>query len=61
MILRSETVLPAGLPHDLRAAYLKALNATGFAGTLNFQVGRQHWMVIQRTEDRGQMTEKKFL
>jgi len=48
MILRSETHLPDGLHHELRTAYLKALDAVGFVGTINFQVGRQHWMVMQK-------------
>jgi hypothetical protein len=48
MILRSENLLPEGLHHDLRGAYIKAMGAVGFTGSLNFQVGRQGWMVMQR-------------
>ncbi|MFA5040229.1 MAG: hypothetical protein WC464_01170 [Bdellovibrionales bacterium] len=48
MILRSEIVLPEGLHHELRTAYIKALDAAAYAGTLTFQVGRQHWMVMQK-------------
>lgn len=49
MILRSEAVLPEGLHHELRASYVKALGAVGYTGTLNFQVGRQHWLNMQNT------------
>ena len=48
MILRSETTLPAGLPNDLRCAYIKAVEAVGYAGSLHFQVGRKHWMMMQQ-------------
>jgi hypothetical protein len=48
MIIRSEHVLPDGLHTDLRKAYSSALTAIDYAGSLNFQVGRQHWIVIQR-------------
>ncbi|MDR3425086.1 MAG: hypothetical protein P4M13_08480 [Alphaproteobacteria bacterium] len=56
MILRSETVLPEGLHHETRAAYIKALGAVGYAGTLSFQVGRRHWIVMKRAVGRGIVT-----
>jgi hypothetical protein len=56
MILRSETLLPEGLHNELRLAYIKAVDAVGYTGTLNFQVGHQHWMVMQRTNQRGIVT-----
>ncbi len=56
MILRSETPLPEGLHEELRTSYLKALVAVGFAGSLNFQVGRQYWMVMQKTAKTGIVT-----
>lgn len=46
MILRSEHSLPDGLHAELRGAYGKAMGAVGFAGTLNFQIGRQHWVRV---------------
>ncbi|MDR3450514.1 MAG: hypothetical protein P4M15_12360 [Alphaproteobacteria bacterium] len=48
MILRSEHGLPEGLHQHLRGAYIKAMGAVGFAGSLNFQVGRNHWMVMNK-------------
>jgi hypothetical protein len=48
MILRSETTLPSGMHNDLRLSYIKALGAVGYAGSLSFQVGRGHWLVMQR-------------
>jgi hypothetical protein len=56
MILRSENVLPEGLHHELRGAYIKALDAVGYTGTLGFQVGRQHWMVMNRAALKGIVT-----
>jgi len=56
MILRSEHVLPEGLHAELRQAYIKALDAIGYAGTLNFQVGRQHWMVMKKPAPKGILT-----
>ncbi|MDE2029439.1 MAG: hypothetical protein KGI97_02630 [Alphaproteobacteria bacterium] len=52
MVLRSETALPEGLHHNLREGYIKALGATGLTGSLNFQVGRRHWLTMRR-EARG--------
>jgi len=49
MILRSEHLLPDGMHNDLRLSYIKALGAVGYTGALNFQVGRQHWMRMQRS------------
>lgn len=46
MVLRSERSLPDGVHAELRAAYGKAMGAVGFAGTLNFQIGRQHWVRV---------------
>jgi hypothetical protein len=48
MVLRSETLLPDGTHNEMRAAYIKALDAVGYAGTLHFQVGRQHWMTMRQ-------------
>ncbi len=56
MILRSENVLPEGLHQELRRGYIKALDAVGYAGTLNFQVGRHHWMVMQKSAPPGIVT-----
>ncbi len=56
MILRSESMLPEGLHQELRTSYLKALGAVGYAGTLHFQVGRQHWMVMQKPAPKGIVT-----
>lgn len=58
MLLRSETVLPEGLHQELRTSYIKALEAVGFTGTLNFQVGRQHWLKIQKTPEATHPEEK---
>ena len=56
MILRSEALLPEGLHSELREAYTRALGAVGYAGTLNFQVGRQHWMMMQKPAVKGMVT-----
>ncbi len=48
MVLRSENILPDGLHRELRDSYIKALEAVGFSGTLNFQVGRQNWMIFKK-------------
>ena len=56
MILRSENVLPEGLHMELRRGYIKALDAVGYMGTLNFQVGRHHWMVMQKSAPPGIVT-----
>jgi hypothetical protein len=52
MILRSENFLPDGLHNALRSSYAKALGAVGFGGTLNFQVGQQFWMRMQKPVTR---------
>jgi hypothetical protein len=56
MILRSERSLPDGLHSELRAAYGKAMGAVGFAGTLNFQIGRQHWVRVSGNAHSGLLT-----
>jgi hypothetical protein len=56
MVLRSENALPEGLHHELRLAYIKALDAVGYTGSLNFQVGRQHWMVMAKETPKGIVT-----
>lgn len=61
MVLRSEKNLPDGLHHDLRGAYIKALDAVGFTGALNFQIGRQHWLVIQKTTPPTPLEEKRLI
>ncbi|MDD3370715.1 MAG: hypothetical protein PHE27_02695 [Alphaproteobacteria bacterium] len=56
MILRSEASLPEGLHNELRSSYIKALDAVGYAGTLSFQVGRHHWMVMRKDTPKGIVT-----
>jgi hypothetical protein len=56
MILRSESVLPHGMHNDLRGAYIKAMGAVGYAGSINFQVGRKHWLTMQRQTPPGIVT-----
>jgi hypothetical protein len=56
MVLRSENVLPEGLHHELRTGYIRALSAVNYAGTLNFQVGRQHWLIMQKATSTGIVT-----
>ncbi len=56
MILRSETTMPEGLHHELRAAYIKALEAVGYTGALNFQVGRKFWIVMNQPAPQGIVT-----
>lgn len=56
MVLRSEAILPEGLHNELRTSYIKALDAVGYTGALNFQVGRQHWMMMQKAAERGIVT-----
>ena len=48
MIVRSEHTLPPGLPNELRSSYSRTLDALGYTGGLSFQLGRHHWLVIQR-------------
>jgi hypothetical protein len=47
MIIRSETMLPEGLDQNLRQTYANTLSAVGYAGTLSFQTGRQHWLFLR--------------
>ncbi|MDP9127701.1 MAG: hypothetical protein M3N08_05520 [Pseudomonadota bacterium] len=47
MMVRSEKALPEGLNENLRQTYISTLAAVGFAGSLAFQIGRQHWLRIQ--------------
>jgi hypothetical protein len=56
MVLRSEAMLPQGLHNELRTSYIKALEAVGYTGALNFQVGRQHWMMMQKPVAPGIVT-----
>lgn len=56
MILRSERGLPDGLHAELREAYGKAMAAVGFAGALNFQLGRQHWVRVSGDTRGGLVT-----
>ncbi|MDX2028734.1 MAG: hypothetical protein SFW62_08875 [Alphaproteobacteria bacterium] len=48
MIVRSEQPLPAGLDYELRTTYANVISALGYAGMLNFQTGRQHWLSIYK-------------
>ena len=56
VLLRSETPLPDGLHDELRSAYIKALDAVGYTGALNFQVGHQHWTRMQKEAPKGVVT-----
>jgi hypothetical protein len=56
MIVRSENSLPAGLPNELRDAYIRTLGALGYTGGLSFQTGRKHWLVIQQDMQKSIMT-----
>ena len=47
MIIRSEAALPPGLERDLRQTYANTLSAIDYAGTITFQTGRQHWLLIK--------------
>lgn len=53
IIIRSEYPLPTGLPEEMRAHYLKTLEALGLTGSLAFQTGRQNWMVFETEGDEG--------
>ena len=55
MMIRSEHALPGGLHNELRSIYLNALSAADYVGSINFQVGRQHWMVVQPQAKSGQV------
>ena len=52
MIIRSERPLPERLPNELRGIYGRTLEALGYAGTLNFQTGRQNWLVVRREGEK---------
>jgi hypothetical protein len=56
MIVRSENRLPDGLPNELRTGFIRALEAVGYTGTLNFQVGHQHWLAVQPAAAHGMIT-----
>jgi len=56
MILRSEVGLPPGTHTELRSSYLRATSAVGYAGSLNFQVGRRFWMQMQQQVAKGIVT-----
>ncbi len=53
LMVRSEHVLPKELHSELRQVYTNAISAIGYAGSLNFQVGRQHWLIIQNARGHG--------
>ncbi len=48
LVVRSERPLPHGLPEELRGLYVHTLEALGLTGSINFQTGRQNWLVVQR-------------
>ncbi len=57
LVLRSERPLPAHLPNELRATYIKTMEALGLAGSLHFQTGKQNWVAVQRVaESAGMVT-----
>ncbi len=56
MIVRSENILPEGLHRNLRETYTRALTGIDYAGSLNFQVGRQHWLIIQKAAHKAAIT-----
>lgn len=56
MLLRHEKHLPDGLHEHLRAAYINAISAVGLAGSLNFQIGRQSWLVMKKEGTDGVVT-----
>jgi hypothetical protein len=49
MIVRSEVILPPGMPQELRTSYLTTIEALGYTGSLSFQTGRQHWITPRKT------------
>jgi hypothetical protein len=53
MIVRSERPLPEGLAQELRQTYIETLNAVGFSGTLNLQIGRQNWVAFRKVGAAG--------
>jgi hypothetical protein len=56
IIVRSEHVLPEGMHNELRQVYIKSLGGINYAGSLNFQVGRHHWLVIQNAKAQAAIT-----
>lgn len=48
MIVRSELPLPSQLPQELRLAYTNILSAVNYVGSLNFQIGKQHWLNFKK-------------
>lgn len=55
MIVRSQSILPPGLPQDLRSTYLRTLEAMGYTGGLSFQTGRQHWITPRKETPQSAM------
>lgn len=56
MIIRSEKTLPEGLNQELRDSYRNVLTAIDYAGSLNFQVGRNNWLVMQMAGSKAAIT-----
>lgn len=56
IMVRSEHVLPEGLHSELRKVYTNALSGIDYAGSLNFQVGRHHWLIIQNAKGQAKIT-----
>jgi hypothetical protein len=56
LIIRSEHSLPEGLHRDLRGLYARTLGMIDYAGSLNFQVGRQNWLNVQKTASKAVVT-----
>lgn len=48
IVLRSEKPLPQELPNGLRDYYQSFLDSLGYAGSLGFQTGRQHWLSLKQ-------------
>ncbi|MDD3288714.1 MAG: hypothetical protein PHX43_06910 [Alphaproteobacteria bacterium] len=46
IIIRSERPLPDELLHDIRIIYNKTMTDMDYAGTIKFQIGRDHWLKI---------------
>ncbi len=47
VIIRSEHALPTGLHQELRQVYINAISSIDYTGSLNFQVGRKNWLMMQ--------------
>jgi hypothetical protein len=56
LVIRSEQVLPEGLHKELRGLYAKTMGVIDYMGTLNFQVGRQNWLNVQKTASKAVVT-----